>query len=148
MARVARPEGTVGAYVWDYAGEMQLVRFFWRAAIALDPAAAAWDQGRQCPICRPEPLAALFRNAGLGAVAVEAVDGPTTFRDFDDYWRPHLLGGSGVAQRYVATLSAAQRAALRDRLQATLPIAPDGSIPLIARAWAVRGTKASAALPL
>ncbi len=142
MVRAARPGGAVGAYVWDYAGGMQMVRAFWRAAVALDPAAAAWDQARQFPLCRPEPLAALFRDAGLGAVEVGAVDGPTTFRDLDDYWRPHLLGGPGVAQRYVAALAEAQRAALRDRLRATLPVAADGSIPLIARAWAVRGTKA------
>jgi ubiquinone/menaquinone biosynthesis C-methylase UbiE len=43
MARVVRPGGTVAAYVWDYAGAMQLVRTFWQAAIALDPAAAARD---------------------------------------------------------------------------------------------------------
>ncbi|MFL5760357.1 MAG: class I SAM-dependent methyltransferase [Thermomicrobiales bacterium] len=141
MVRVARPGGIVGAYVWDYAGAMQMVRTFWQAAIALDPAAAAWDQGRQFPICEPEPLSTLFRATGLGTVAVEAIDEPTTFRDFDDYWRPHLLGGSGNAQRYVASLGETQRAQLRDRLQATLPIASDGSISLIARAWAVRGTK-------
>jgi ubiquinone/menaquinone biosynthesis C-methylase UbiE len=29
MARAARPAGTIAAYVWDYAGEMQLVRTFW-----------------------------------------------------------------------------------------------------------------------
>jgi hypothetical protein len=141
MVRAARPGGTVGAYVWDYRGEMQLVRAFWRAAIALDPAAATWDQARQFPIFQPEPLAALFRGAALADVAVDAIDTPTTFRDFDDYWEPHLLGGSGVAPRYVNSLREMERAALRERLQATLPIAADGSIPLIARAWAVRGTK-------
>jgi SAM-dependent methyltransferase len=141
MARVVQPGGTVGAYVWDYAGEMQLVRTFWQAAIALDPAAAALDQARQFPICQPEPLASLFRQADLAAVAVHAIDIPTRFRDFDDYWRPHLLPGSAPAQRYVASLGGAERAALRDRLQTGLPVASDGSIPLIARAWAVRGTK-------
>jgi SAM-dependent methyltransferase len=141
MVRAARSGGTVGAFVWDYAGEMQLVRTFWQAAIALDPVATAHDQGRQFPICQPEPLTRLFRNAGLGSTEVHPVDAPTRFRDFDDYWLPHLLGGSGVAQRYVATLGETQRAALRDHLEATLPIAADGSIPLRARAWAVRGTK-------
>jgi SAM-dependent methyltransferase len=141
MVRAAKPGGTVGAYVWDYAGEMQLVRSFWQAAIALDPAAAAHDQGRQFPICQPEPLTRLFRHAGLQDVDVHAIVVPTRFRDFDDYWQPHLLGGSGVAQRYVSSLGETQRAALRDQLQATLPIAADGSIPLTARAWAVRGTK-------
>ena len=141
MVRAARPGGTVGAYVWDYAGEMQFVRAFWQAATALDPAAAAWDQARQFPICQPEPLAALFRGAGLADVVVDAIEIPTTFRDFDDYWRPHLLAGSGVAPRYVASLGETERAALRERLRATLPIAADGSIPLIARAWAVRGMR-------
>ena len=141
MVRATRPGGTVAAYVWEYAGEMQLVRSFWQAAIALDPVAAAHDQGRQFPICQPEPLTRLFRVADLRTIDVHAIDIPTRFRDFDDYWLPHLLGGSGVAQRYVATLGETQRTALRDQLEATLPIAADGSIPLSARAWAVRGTK-------
>jgi SAM-dependent methyltransferase len=141
MARVVRTAGTVGAYVWDYAGEMQLVRTFWQAAAALDPKAGALDQARQFPLCQPAPLAALFRQAGMADVVVDAIDIPTRFRDFDDYWRPHLLPGSASVQRYVASLGEAQRAALREKLQAELPIAADGSIPLIARAWAVRGTK-------
>jgi hypothetical protein len=70
---------------------------------------------------------------------VDAIDIPTIFRDFDDYWGPLLLGGSGVVQRYVTSLGELERAALRDRLQAKLPIAVDGSIPLIARARATRG---------
>jgi SAM-dependent methyltransferase len=143
MVRAARPGGTVGAYLWDYGGAMQFVRLFWQAAVALDPAAAAWDQARQFPICQPEPLAALFRGAGLADVRVEAVDISTIFRDFDDYWRPLLLAGSGVAPRYMTSLGETERAALRERLQATLPIAADGSIPLLARVWAVRGRKES-----
>lgn len=39
MARVTRAGGTVAAYVWDYAGQMQLLRHFWGAAVALDSAA-------------------------------------------------------------------------------------------------------------
>jgi len=42
MIRVARPGGTVAVYVWDYAGEMQLMRHFWDAAAAPDPAARSW----------------------------------------------------------------------------------------------------------
>ena len=36
--RVTRTGGTVAVYVWDYAGEMQLMRYFWVAAATLDPA--------------------------------------------------------------------------------------------------------------
>ena len=142
MVRVARPGGRVAAYVWDYAGQMQLVRTFWQAAIVLDPAAATHDQGVQCLRCHPESLISLLTAAGLQDVTVQAIDVPTVFRDFDDYWQPHLLGGSGIAQRYASSLADEQRAALRDRLRASLPIAEDGSIPLVARAWAVRGTAA------
>jgi hypothetical protein len=39
------------------------------------------------------------------------------------------------------SLSDAARAALRERLLASLPARPDGSIHLTARAWAVRGRK-------
>lgn len=139
MARVVRPGGLVAAYVWDYAEGMGLMRRFWDAAVALDPAARALDEGVRFPLCRPGPLRALFEGAGLEGVAVEPVDQPTVFRDFDDYWRP-FTGGQGPAPSYYAGLPEPARAALRERLRATLPAAPDGTIPLVARAWAARGT--------
>jgi ubiquinone/menaquinone biosynthesis C-methylase UbiE len=37
MRRVARPGATVAAYLWDYAGRMEMLRYFWDAAVALDP---------------------------------------------------------------------------------------------------------------
>lgn len=139
MARVTRPGGVVAAYVWDYAGEMRLMRAFWDAAAALDPAALALDEGRRFPLCRPEPLAALFRAAGLADVEVRPIDVPTHFRDFQDYWTP-FLGGQGPAPGYCAGLDEGRREALRERLRATLPTDRDGAIRLSARAWAVRGT--------
>jgi SAM-dependent methyltransferase len=140
MARVARNEGTVAAYIWDYAGEMQLMRHFWLAA-ALDPAARALDEIRRfAEISRPEALHALWLNAGLREVDAWPIDVPTRFRDFDDYWLP-FLGGQGPAPSYVVSLGDSQCEALREHLRANLPIAPDGSIPLMARAWAVRGTR-------
>jgi SAM-dependent methyltransferase len=141
MARTARRGGAVAAYVWDFAGDRQFIRYFWRAATALDPAATAQDPINQFPLCRPEPLASLFEGAGLQDVTVQAVAVPTVFQDFDDYWHPYLLTGSSPAQRYVASLGDEQRTALGERLQTILPIADDGSVPLLGRLWAVRGTK-------
>jgi hypothetical protein len=140
MARVARAGATVAAYVWDYAGKMELMRYFWDTAAALDPDAAERDEGRRFPLCRPEPLAALFRGAALREVETRPIDVPTVFRDFDDYWTP-FLGGQGPAPGYAMSLDEERRAALRERLRARLPIEPDGSIRLIARAWAVRGRR-------
>ena len=141
MARTTRPGGIVAAYVWDYAGRMQLVRYFWDAAIALDPRASELDEGRRFPICHPAVLEALFRGAGLRGVESRAIDVPTSFRDFDDYWRP-FLGGQGPAPGYAMALGEGRRTALRERIRAALPVAADGSIGLAARAWAVRGTRA------
>jgi SAM-dependent methyltransferase len=141
MARVIRRGGLVAAYVWDYAGEMELLRRFWDAAAALDPAAAPLDEGRRFPLCRPERLAEALDGAGLIRVETRLIDVPTRFADFDAYWAP-FLGGQGPAPTYVSSLDAPARDALRDRLRATLPSAPDGSISLIARAWAVRGSRA------
>jgi hypothetical protein len=140
MARAAVADGTVAAYVWDYAGEMQLMRHFWDTAVAIDPEALEVDEGRRFPLCQPDSLAQLFCGARLNQVEVRAIDVPTLFRDFDDYWSP-FLGGQGPAPAYAMSLSDERRAALRERLRARLPIAADGSIHLIARAWAVRGTR-------
>lgn len=139
MARAARAGGTVAVYVWDYGGEMQMMRRFWDAAVALDPAALQKDEARRFLACRPEPLAALIEGAGLANVEVRAIDVPTVFKDFDDYWTP-FLSGQAPAPGYCMSLSEERRAALRERIRASLPFRDDGSVPLIARAWAARGT--------
>lgn len=141
MSRVTRPRGVVAAYVWDYAGQMQLMRHFWDAAVALDPAALALDEGPRFPLCHPGPLADLFTQAKLVRIEVRPIDVATRFRDFDDYWNP-FLGGQGPAPTYAMSLGEAERARLRDRIRERLPVAADGSIPLMARAWAVRGSVA------
>jgi SAM-dependent methyltransferase len=140
MVRVAVPGGVIAAYVWDYAGGMQLMRCFWDRAVELDPAARELDEGVRFPLCRPEPLRVVVEEAGLTGVEVRPIDVPTPFRDFDDYWTP-FLGGQGPAPGYVTSLPEDRRTALRDRLRSGLSPAPDGSIVLTARAWAVRGRK-------
>ena len=91
MVRVARPGGVVAAYVWDYAEGMQLMRHFWDAAGALDPRALELDEGRRFTPCNPESLTSLFQMTGLKKVEVRAIDVPTVFRGFDDYWSPFLV---------------------------------------------------------
>ena len=138
MARVVRPGGVVAAYLWDYAEKMELMRYFWDAAVALDPAAHDLDEGRRFPMCQPAPFTELFAQAGMRDTEVRAIDVPTVFRDFDDYWSP-FLSGQAPAPGYAMSLSEERRAALRDRIRSRLPIESDGAIRLVARAWAVRG---------
>jgi SAM-dependent methyltransferase len=140
MARAARGGGVVAAYVWDYARGMQLIRHFWDAAVALDPYAAALDEGQRFPMCHPGRLEAMFRTSGLVDVESRAIDIPTVFTDFEDYWSP-FLGAQGPAPGYAMSLNEERRARLRDRIRRALPVAANGSIPLTARAWAVRGRR-------
>jgi len=143
MRRVSRPGGVVAAYVWDYAGKMQLMRYFWDAASALDVAASALDEGVRFASCTPHALEEVFRATGFADLATRAIEVPTRFRNFDDYWSP-FLGGQGPAPGYAMSLPGERRVALRERIRAQLPIRSDGSIDLIARAWAVRGLRLSA----
>ncbi|HEY0879112.1 MAG TPA: methyltransferase domain-containing protein [Zeimonas sp.] len=138
MIRVARPGALVATYVWDYARGMRMMRVFWDAAVRLDPAAQARDEGRRFPICSRQGLHRLFTEAGLVDVQVRAIDITTRFRDFDDYWSP-FLGGQGPAPTYLMSIDSTRRDSLRERIRDALPLAADGSIELDARAWAARG---------
>ena len=140
IIRCVADGGTVAAYVWDYAGHVQFMRYFWDAAIALDPNARDKDEGVRFPICRPDALEELFASAGLRDVATSPVDIVTPFQDFDDYWTP-FLSGMAPAPGYCMSLDDKRREALRTRLFETLPTDPEGRILLAARAWAVRGTR-------
>lgn len=143
MARVTKPGGRVAAYVWDYAGGMQMIRHFWDGAIAVSPGDAKLHQADRFPICQPEPLRALFEGAGLGSVVVRPIDISTVFQDFDDYWTP-FLGRQGSAPTYLASVSDGTREKIRAHLQARLAPAHGGRIELTARAWAVQGVAAAA----
>jgi SAM-dependent methyltransferase len=139
LRRVTVPGGTIAAYVWDYAEGMQLIRHFWDAAVELDPTARFLDEGVRFPLCNPKALSSAFSEAGLVHVTTSAVEVPTPFKDVADYWSP-FLGGQGPAPAYAMSLSEDQRERLRARVAERLPLCPDGSIRLLARAWAVRAT--------
>ena len=138
FARALRPGGVAGAYVWDYADGMQMMRLFWDAAIALDPTAAQFDESPLFPICNPASLSALWRDAGFGDVETRAIEVETMFADFDDYWRP-FLAGRAPAPAYAMSLTDERREELRERLRESLTRGGDGPIALRARAWAVKG---------
>ncbi|MCU1683975.1 MAG: methyltransferase, S-adenosyl-L-methionine (SAM)-MTase protein [Amycolatopsis sp.] len=118
---------------------MAVIRHFWDAAASLDPVASELDEACRFPICEPVVLQQLWTDAGLGEVTVRAIEVPTVFTDFDDYWTP-FLDGQGPAPHYAMSLTDERRQALRELLRIRLPAGPDGSIALTARVWAVRGT--------
>jgi SAM-dependent methyltransferase len=141
MRRVARAGGTVAACVWDYADGMTMLRAFWDAAVALDPAAAERDEGRIMRYCSPPELEELWRSAGLAEVRSGELVATASYRDFDDLWSP-FPQGVAPSGAYCASLPAERQTALRDELRRRLG-APEGPFELSARAFAVAGRAAA-----
>jgi len=138
MIRVAKPNGTIGIFIWDYADGMQMLRYFWDAVVELNSKAKELDEGLRFPICREGQLEALVKQAGLKNVEVLPLVIKTEFKNFDDYWIP-FLGNVGPAPSYVMSLGENERQELKNKLLETLPLEKDGTISLMARAWALKG---------
>lgn len=138
MRRVARAGATVGFYVWDYpGGGLEFVQAFWDAASALDFGARDLAEAGRFAFCTPQGLTDLMAGAGLMAIDCTAIEAPTVFSDFEDYWRPFTFG-AGPAPGYCASLDPESRSRLEASLRESLPRREDGSIALKARAWAIK----------
>ena len=139
MTRATRPGGVVAYYVWDYpGGGLEFLRAFWNAAAALNSSAEDLKEDRRFPYCTPEELTSLAKAAGLADVEWTSIEMPTVFRDFEDLWRPFTLG-AGPAPGYCTSLGPQDQERLKSKLHSMLHFAQDGSIPLKARAWAIKG---------
>ena len=139
MRRVSKRDGLIAGYVWDYSDRMDMLRYFWDAAYQIDPNSRGLDEGVRFPICKVNNLQKAFQEIGLSNVEVAALDIKTHFKDFDDFWNP-FLGGQGPAPGYLASLPADFQEKLRKTIYDKLPIESDGSIQLLGRAFAVKGT--------
>ncbi len=132
MARVTHPGGVVAASTWDFSGGMKLLGTYWESAKALEPGAesesSAFDEAR---------LDALWRQAGLGDVVVDALVVSTRYEDFDELWDTFLLG-VGPAGQHLAAQPPERQSAIRAEYFSRLG-EPAGPFELNARAWAVRG---------
>jgi ubiquinone/menaquinone biosynthesis C-methylase UbiE len=139
MKRVTDAGGTVAVYLWDYAGKMDFLRHFWDAAVEIKPEALNLHESRRFPDSNAQALKRLFKKAGFVDIETTPIEITTHFRDFDDYWKP-FLGGQGPAPSFVMSLNENLKDKLRNTLKARLPTKLDGSISMVARAWAAKGT--------
>jgi SAM-dependent methyltransferase len=138
MKRVLKENGTIAAYVWDYADRMDFLRIFWDAACEVDVNATKYDEGIRFPVCNADKLKDIFQKAGLTHIETSYLDMDTVFKSFDDYWNP-FMGGQGPAPGYLASLNEDLQNKVKTTLLKKLPVHQDGSIKLLARAIAIRG---------
>ena len=137
MARVTRPGGVVASCVWDYAGEMTLLRAFWDAAAEVEPDRAGADEGAIMRWCGEGELAELWESAGLREVRSGTLVARAAYEGFEDLWSP-LLTGVAPAGAFVKSLDEDRRAALHDAFRRRLGVG-EQPFELTARAWAAAG---------
>lgn len=138
MRRVTRPQGFVSACVWDYDAGMQMLRFFWDEAVALDPAIEPRDE-RHMKLSRQGQLGELWKKAGLINIREEPLVIDQAYASFDDYW-DSFTRGAGPGGAYVVSLSQDRRRLLEARMRKRLlGDRQDGAFTLKAKAWCVRG---------
>ncbi|EDX82862.1 Methyltransferase domain family [Synechococcus sp. PCC 7335] len=138
MIRTTRHMGVVAAYCWDFGQGLQMLRYLWNSVESMDSAAMELDPVKRYPLACPKQLKALFESVDLRHIEICAIEVPTLFYDFEDYWSP-FIRGPGTTQRYVQSLTEKNRLILRNRLKESLPIQSDGKIHLAAKAWAIKG---------
>lgn len=139
VRRVTRPGGAIAAAVWDYSRDMRMLRVFWDAAAATDPAAEKLDE-KHMKLCHAGELSALWKQGGLENVVEQPIEVTTRFASFADYWDPFLLG-QGPAGVYASRLSPERRETLRNELKRRLEVRSEQApLEMVARVWAVRGT--------
>lgn len=134
LARVVRPGGLVAAYAWDVTGggfpfEPVVTEL---AAMGVPPA-----QPPSPEASRLAELARLWREAGLERVETREIAVERRFAAFEGYWESST--NSTRVKAVLAGFSAAQVAALKEKVRARLQAEPDGSVRFSARANAVRG---------
>lgn len=134
MRRVGRVGGTIAGYVWDFAGERSpgsLVRTGLRAiGIELADLPGTANSGL-------DALRSLFEHAAFEKLVTKSIDVTISFANFDDLWRAQTPN-FGPRGNFVANLSGADRARLIDKVRASLPASPDGSVAYSVTAHAIK----------
>ena len=139
MSRVTRAGGIVAACVWDYPGEMTLLRAFWDAAREVAPeAGAAADEGVVMRFCGDGDLVELWRAAGLRDIRFAPLVVRASYTDYEDLWSP-FPQGIAPSGAFCKALSDGDRGGLHDAYRRRLGVG-DGPFELTARAWAAVGT--------
>ena len=135
MARVVRPGGWVGTYMWDVPGGGTPVHPIY---VAIESLGMPSPRPPGAEVSRRDALQALWKDAGLESIETQVIRIPVMYSDFDDFWDSNTVpvGPQGKA---IQEMSPTVRAQLRARLREQLPVGPDGRIAYTSFANAVKG---------
>jgi len=134
MARVVRPGGWVGAYMWDFAEGG--VPTYPLSAGAKD-LGITFAQPYSVDVSRLHVLRDLWLAGGLAEVETRTIRIRVRHESFDAFWNSN--GKVGPSGKAVASLQPEVRARLQEHLRATMPASRDGVIEYDAWANAVKG---------
>lgn len=137
MLRVVRAGGRVSACVWDFEDEMEMLRYFWDAALDIDPGAP--DEARTLRFGRSGEIPELFESAGMVDVDESTLSVASSYTGFDELWAG-FLAGVGPAGAYCTALDDEGRDRLRSVLFRRLG-EPAGVLTLGAVARCAVGTR-------
>jgi len=134
MARVVRPGGWVGAYMWDFtAGGVPT----YPLSVGARELGISFPMSYAADVSRLHVLKDLWLAAGLVEVETRIILIRVRHDNFDAFWNAN--GQVGPSGKAVAALEPEVRARLREHLRATMPADPDGGIEFYAFANAVKG---------
>lgn len=119
ISRVLRPGGVFAASVWDFAEGMEMLRVFWDAALALDPAAP--DEASTMAFGREGELATFLDSTGFVDVVEGTLVVRSTYAGFEELWAG-FCSGVGPAGTYCVSRSPEARKALEEELHRRLGV--------------------------
>jgi ubiquinone/menaquinone biosynthesis C-methylase UbiE len=144
MKRVARPNGMVAAFVWDFEAERSPS---WPLRAALRSMGV---EVPEIPGTRASSISAftgLFAQAGLDEISTTHIETKCGYPDFDAFWTAQTPSYSPTT-RVIDGMWPREREELMARTRATLPKAENGQIEYNVTANAVKARVADLASPL
>jgi SAM-dependent methyltransferase len=135
MARVVRPGGWVGTYMWDVPGGGTPVHPIY---VAMESLGIPSPRPPGAEVSRRDAMQALWQAAGLEAIETRVIRIPVAYADFDDFWNSNS-GPVGPQGKAINAMSPSAREQLRVKVRELLPVASDGCIAYESFANAVQG---------
>lgn len=136
MRRVVRPNGTVAAYVWDFAGgrgNLEPLRSALLKVTGAKPAAALHAESTTI-----DSLRKLFEASGLSEVETRAIDIKITYPDFESYWNSNT-GFVGPMVTAIRALDDVKQREIKQVAREMLPVDAEGRVSYSATVNAVKG---------